>query len=148
MSDYPDLKIGLVAEAKWPVTEETSTRRWGLEGIAVFATPDMIHLVEKAASDAVEPHLPEGRITVGTKVEIAHLAATPVGFTATARAELVEIDRRRLVFRIEVRDELDKVGEGVHERFIVDAAKVNEKMAEKAARKPTGCPPPTAEAAP
>ena len=67
-----------------------------------------------------------------------HLAATPVGFTATARAELVEIDRRRLVFRIEVRDELDKIGEGVHERFIVDAAKVNEKMAEKAARKPTG----------
>ena len=110
MSDFTDLKVGLTAVAEWLVTEETSTRRWGLEGIAVFATPDMVHLVEKAASDAVAPHLPEGRITVGTKVEIAHLAATPVGFTATARAELVKIDRRRLIFRIEVRDELDKVG--------------------------------------
>ena len=65
-------------------------------------------------------------------------AEQAVAVTGPLQAELMEIDRRRLVFRIEVRDELDKIGEGVHERFIVDAAKVNEKMAEKAARKPTG----------
>ncbi|MFQ5694012.1 MAG: thioesterase family protein, partial [Nitrospinota bacterium] len=136
-TDFPGLKIGLAGEASWPVEEETSTRRWGLKGLAVFATPDMVHLVEKAASLAVEPFLPEGWITVGTRVEVSHLAATPVGLTATARAELVEVDRRRLVFRVEVSDEVEKVGEGVHERFIVHSAKVNEKMTEKAARKPS-----------
>jgi predicted thioesterase len=109
-----------------------------MKGIAVFATPDMVHLVEKAASNAVEQHLPDGWLTVGVKVNLIHLAATPVGFTAKARAELVEIDRRRLVFRVEVTDQIEKVGEGTHERFIVNASKVNEKMAEKAARSPSG----------
>ena len=108
-----------------------------MKGIAVLATPDMVHLVEKAASDAVDPHLPEGWLTVGVKVNLTHLAATPVGFTAKARAELAEIDRRRLIFRVEVTDEVEKVGEGTHERFIVNASKVNEKMAEKVARSPS-----------
>ncbi|MFQ5912347.1 MAG: thioesterase family protein [Nitrospinota bacterium] len=135
MSEISGLTTGLRGEATWPVKEETSTRRWGLEGIAVFATPDMVHLLEKAAHEAVQPHLPEGWMTVGIKVEVSHLAATPVGFTATARAELVEIDRRRLVFRVEVHDELEKVGEGVHERFVVNAAKMHERLAEKVARK-------------
>ena len=134
MADFPDIRPGLKGEARWVVTEETSTLRWGMRGIAVLATPDMVHLVEKAASLAVAALLPEGYLTVGTRVEIAHQAATPVGFTATARAELIEVDRRRLLFRVEVFDEVEKVGEGTHERFIVSTEKVSQKMAEKRAR--------------
>ena len=82
----------------------------------------MIRLVEQTAIEAVAPHLAPGQTTVGTRVDIAHLAATPVGMTVTITVELTEVDRRRLAFRVEVRDELDEAGKGTHERFIIDGA--------------------------
>jgi len=93
-----------------------------------------IRLIEQTAIQAVQPHLAPGQATVGTRVDIAHLAATPVGMTVTITVELTEIDRRRLGFRVEVRDELDEVGKGTHERFIIDGAQRMPRLEDKLRR--------------
>lgn len=140
MAEYGTLQVGMRGAAEWPVTLATSTQRWAPEqfpeSIASFATPDLVHLVEKAASNAVDPHLTEGWLTVGTVVHVRHLAATPPGFTVTAAATLTEIDRRRLVFAVEVHDGVDLVGQGTHERFVVRLEQVAQRLREKAARRP------------
>ena len=94
----------------------------------------MIRLVEQTAIEAVAPHLAPGQTTVGTRVDIAHLAATPVGMTVTITVELTEVDRRRLAFRVEVRDELDEAGKGTHERFIIDGAQRLPRLEDKLKR--------------
>ena len=104
------------------------------DAIRVLATPDLIRIVEQTAIECVAPHLPPGQTTVGTRVDIAHLAATPEGMTVTATVELVEVDRRRLGFRVTVRDELDEVARGTHERFIIDGAQRLPKLQEKVTR--------------
>jgi predicted thioesterase len=91
----------------------------------------MIRLIEQTAIEAVAPCLAPGQATVGTRVDVAHLAATPVGMTVTITVELVEVDRRRLGFRVQVRDEVDEAGRGTHERFIVDAAQRMPRLQEK-----------------
>jgi predicted thioesterase len=143
MADFGELAIGLTGRADWLVTPETSTLRWGRgaagafpESMASFATPDLVHLLEKAAANAVDPHLAPGWMTVGVSVQVQHRAATPVGFTVTATATLVEIDRRRLVFRVEARDELDAVADGTHERFVVNTEQAAGRLRDKRARKP------------
>jgi predicted thioesterase len=88
--------------------------------IRVLSTPDMVRLVEQTAILAVQPSLAPGQATVGTRVDIAHLAATPEGMTVTVTVELTAVDRRRLSFRFEVHDEVEKVGEGAHERFVIE----------------------------
>jgi predicted thioesterase len=100
----------------------------------VLSTPDVIRIIEQTAIEAVSAHLAPGQVTVGTKVDIAHLAATPVGMTVTVTVELVEVDRRRLAFRVEVRDELDEVVRGTHERFIIDGAQREPRLQEKLSR--------------
>ena len=97
---------------------------YGSGSIDVLATPAMIALMEGAAARAVQPSLPAGQITVGTRVDVRHLAATPLGVEVRVRAELLEIDGRRLVFRVEAFDPQDKIGEGTHERTIVDPARL------------------------
>ena len=91
----------------------------------------MIGQMEQTAHAAVLPFLEPGQTTVGTLVNIKHLAATPVGMTVRFHAELIEIDRRRLVFKVEAWDEVEKVGEGMHERFIIDAARFIGRLEEK-----------------
>ncbi len=115
-----DLQIGIKGQASWQVTPEVTADRVGSGGLAVFATPMMIALIEKTCYDSVQPYLAEGQGTVGTRVEVSHVAATPVGKTVTAESELVEIDRRRLVFRVSAHDDRGLIGEGTHERFIID----------------------------
>jgi fluoroacetyl-CoA thioesterase len=88
----------------------------------------MIALMENAAWHAVAEHIDEGYVTVGTLVNIKHLAATPLGQSVRARAELIEIDRRRLVFKVEAYDEKQKIGEGFHERFIVQLERFLQKL--------------------
>ena len=90
----------------------------------MFATPAMIALMEGAAARSVQPLLPDGSVTVGTRIDVRHLAATPIGVEVRARAELSEIDFRRLVFRVECFDVTEKVCEGTHERMIVDTARL------------------------
>jgi predicted thioesterase len=114
------LETGLRGEMTTKVTHENTAAFVGAGGVEVFGTPMMIALMENAAWRAVADHLEEGYVTVGTLVNVRHLAATPLGQQVRATAELVEIDGRRLVFRVEAYDEQRKIGEGIHERFIVN----------------------------
>lgn len=113
------LKTGITGEARCLVTPETTAANLGSGALEVFATPAMIALIEKAAWQSVQPMLEEGCGTVGTALRVRHLSATPVGMEVVAKTELREIDGRRLVFKVEVRDAKGIVGDGEHERFIV-----------------------------
>jgi predicted thioesterase len=99
------LAAGLVHSRAVTVTDEMTPAHLRRDPIRVLSTPDMIRLVEQTAIEAVAPYLAPGQATVGTRVDIAHLAATPVGMTLTITVELTEVDRRRLAFQIAVRDE-------------------------------------------
>jgi len=115
------IEIGLVNEIKIIVTDDLTALESNVEGMApVLATPRLISYLERTAHMAVFPLLPPGQSTVGTLVNIRHLAATPVGMAVRFRAELVEVDRRRLLFKVEAWDEVEKICEGQHERFIID----------------------------
>jgi predicted thioesterase len=87
--------------------------------VRVFATPAMIRLMEKAALSSVAPYLEEGSTTVGTRVDVKHLAATPVGMDVVITSKLVEAEGKRLLFEVEARDQVELIGKGTHERFIV-----------------------------
>ena len=115
------METGIKGREEVTVTPELTAESIGSGTVPVFATPMMISLVEKACRCSVEPYLDEGQTTVGTLVNVAHLAATPVGMRVWCETELIEIDRRRLVFRVTVRDDAGPVGEGTHERFIIDS---------------------------
>jgi len=128
------LQVGLTFEKTITVAESHAARHLAGKGIRVFSTPEMVRLMEECALEGVQPLLQPGQNTVGIRVEMRHLTATPMGMRVTARCTLVEIDRRRLVFQAEVHDELDKVGEGVNERFIVEADKQQQRIEEKLAR--------------
>jgi predicted thioesterase len=117
-----------------PVTEALTAGQLHRRGIYVLSTPEMVRLVEHCALEGVQPFLQPNQNTVGMRVDLRHLAGTPMGMKVTARCTLVEIDRRRLVFQAEVHDELEKVGEGTHERFVVDAEKHLQRVQEKQAR--------------
>ena len=114
------LAPGLTGEATTTVTHENTAASVGAGGVEVFGTPMMIALMENAAWRAVVDNLDEGDVTVGTVVNVRHLAATPLGQQIRATAELIEIDGRRLVFNVEAYDENRKIGEGQHEQFIVN----------------------------
>jgi predicted thioesterase len=115
-----ELKIGLEGNADVLVSESNTAKTMGSGDMEVFATPAMIALIEKAAVLAVSECLPEGSSTVGTMINVKHIAATPVGMSVTARATLIQIDGKRLVFTVEAFDGKEKIGEGQHERFIVN----------------------------
>jgi fluoroacetyl-CoA thioesterase len=125
------LKTGIVGEAKVKVTPDNTAVKFGSGAVDVFATPAMIGLMENAAINAVDKLLPQGQATVGTKIESTHTAATPIGMEVTAKATLVELDRKRLVFKVEAYDEKEKIGEGTHERFIIDLEKFLQKAGQK-----------------
>jgi fluoroacetyl-CoA thioesterase len=125
------LAVGRKYSKSVTVTDDMTPAHLRSEPIRVLSTPDMIRLIEQTAIEAVAPCLAPGQATVGTRVDIAHLAATPVGMTVTITVELIEVDRRRLGFRVEVRDELDEAGKGTHERFIVDGAQRMPRLQDK-----------------
>ena len=102
------------------VDESMTADRFGNTGVHVLATPMLVSYFELAAHQLVMPALEPGQGTVGSHIDIYHLAATPIGMRVTFRATLTERDGRRLVFRVEADDERDHVGEGTHERFVVD----------------------------
>ncbi len=122
------LQIGIKGFGEAVVTEALTAKAMGSGELPVYATPAMAALVEETAWRSVAPALEPGQGTVGTKLDIAHLAATPLGRKVRCETILTEIDRRRLVFSAEVFDESGKIGEGTHERFIVD----NERFLAKA----------------
>lgn len=114
------LQTGMTGESTTTVAHENTAAAVGAGGVEVFGTPMMIALMENAAWKAVAHALDEGYVTVGTLVNVSHLAATPLGQQVRATAELIEIDGRRLAFKVEAYDERQKIGEGRHERFIVN----------------------------
>ena len=128
------LEPGLEHAVEILVTEDLVPPHLRGAGVGVFATPEMVRLIERTALEGVLPFLAPGQQTVGTRVELSHTAATPVGMRVRARVRLVEVDRRRLRFQVEVHDELEKVGEATHERFIVDLDKSQARIREKLAR--------------
>lgn len=128
------LQVGLTFEKTITVTESHTARHLAGKGIRVLSTPEMVRLMEECALEGVLPFLQPDQNTVGIRVEMRHLAATPLGMKVTARCTLVEIDRRRLLFQAEVHDELEKVGEGSNDRFIVDRDKHEQRIEEKLAR--------------
>jgi fluoroacetyl-CoA thioesterase len=126
-----ELKPGIKGEATTQVTPEMTANRIASGVVEVYATPQMIGLMEKASSEAVQPYLEAGQSTVGTLVNVTHIAATPIGQKVRARAELVEVDGRRLVFAVVAYDELEKIGEGRHERFIIEESRFLNRVARK-----------------
>jgi len=129
-----EMKPGIKGEATTQVTPEMTANRIASGVVEVYATPQMIALMEKASSEAVQPYLGEGQSTVGTLVNVTHIAATPIGHIVRANAELVEVDGRRLVFQVVAYDEMERIGEGRHERFIIDEGRFLNRVAKKGAQ--------------
>ena len=114
------LQTGIKGHHEQTVTPEMSAARVGSGLVDVFATPMLVALVEQTCYESVLPYLDEGQGTVGTLVNVSHSAATPIGMRVWCDSELTEVDRRRLVFKVRAYDERGEIGEGVHERFVVD----------------------------
>jgi predicted thioesterase len=118
------LTPGLVGEVHATVDASMLASALGSGAVQVFSTPSMIALMENAAARAVEGVLPPGQTTVGTRLDVRHLAATPLGLKVRARAELREVDGRKLTFTVEAFDSQEKIGEGTHERMVVDPTRL------------------------
>jgi predicted thioesterase len=126
-----ELKAGLSGTAEIVVGTRDTAPHVGSGKIGVLATPIMVNLMEAAALQAVERFMPPGYQTVGTHLDVRHFAATPVGLRVRARAELVRIDGRVLTFRIDADDERERLGEGVHERLIINVERFDQRMQKK-----------------
>ena len=122
-----ELKIGVIGEKSVAVTMENTAIAMGSGTLRVFATPSMIALIEGCCAESVEEALPVGITSVGTKVDVEHLAASPIGSSVLCRSKLVEYDGRRLEFEVEVFDNVGLIGKGKHTRFTVDAQKFLDK---------------------
>lgn len=124
------LKVGMKETLEWEVTEKLTTTRGEFK---VFSTPSMCLFAEMAAAKLVTPHLKPGQGQVGLTVTIRHMAPTPIGKTVRAEVELTAVDRRKLTFMINIYDDVEQVGEVVHERFIIDVDKYTERLRKKIA---------------
>ena len=110
---------GLVGRVSWRAEERHSAEAWGSGAVPVFATPSLVGLMETAAMEALRGCLEEGETTVGTRIDVEHIAATPLGDTVHAEARLVSVDGRRLVFELAAHDSVREIGRGRHERIVV-----------------------------
>lgn len=124
-----DLTPGLAGTASLKIERKHCTSRGGPW---VFATPEMVRFSERSCHELVAPIIGAGRHTVGVSVNIRHLAPTLEGQTARAEVELVEVDRRRLKFKVKLYDEIDHIGDCEHERFIIDVDKSGDRLKAKA----------------
>jgi predicted thioesterase len=131
MSDFANLKPGLQGRASLIVSEAMTAPRMGSGQIPVFASPMMIAAMEAAAVDCIERLLPAGHASLGTHLDVAHSAPSPIGARITASAELATIEGRTVTFRVEARDEHEIIGSGTHTRVIVDAARFAANIARK-----------------
>ena len=122
------LTVGMKDTLEWEVTERLTTTRGEFK---VFSTPSMCLLAEMASHKLAAPHLKEGQGQVGMTITIRHMAATPLGKMVRAETELVEIDRRRLKFHVQIFDDVEQVGDVTHERFVIDVDKYTERLRKK-----------------
>jgi fluoroacetyl-CoA thioesterase len=135
MNPASELHAGLSGSTEIVVGTRDTAPHVGSGKIKVLATPVMVSLMEEAALNAVEGHLPPGFQTVGTRLDITHVAATPVGLHVKAGAELTNVEGRRLTFRVWADDEGERIGEGTHERIVVDVARFDARAQRKAPRR-------------
>jgi fluoroacetyl-CoA thioesterase len=131
MVDLSSLRIGLKGSAEIVVGEEHTAPFVGSGRVRVLATPVMINLMEAAALDAVEKLLPEGHQSLGIHLDVRHYAATPVGMGVRVTAELIKVDGRTLDFRVEARDEKEAIGDGLHQRVVVNVARFDQRVQRK-----------------
>ena len=129
------LRSGMAGEAKLLVGEEHTAPRVGSGKVHVLATPVMINVIEAAALEAIEGFLPAGYQSLGTVLNVRHIAATPVGMQVRATAKVVKVDGRTISFSVAVFDEKELVGDGTHERVVVNVAKFDERVQRKLAGK-------------
>jgi predicted thioesterase len=117
------LQVGL----KWTKTEVVNGGNMasaaGSGTVGAYATPSLILLMEIACKECVMPYLEEGMVTVGSSLQVDHIAATPEGMKVTCNCELIEVDRKRLLFKVEAFDEVEQIARGTHERYIVNQDK-------------------------
>ena len=125
------LELGIKGRQETVVTQDMLASNVGSGLVKVFATAMMIALIEKAAVLSIEPYLDEGQGSVGTQVNVSHCSATPLGMKVHAETELIAIDQRKLTFKVAAYDERGLIGEGLHERFIIDMQKFQSKADSK-----------------
>jgi len=128
------LHEGMMFERTWTVTEAEAADRHGNPFVHVLTTPVVIEWMEEAATAGVQSHLSDGQGTVGSAIMMRHLAPTPIGLVVKVVARLTQIDGRRLTFRIEAFDKVEKIAECEHRRVIVELARFHNKAARKAER--------------
>jgi fluoroacetyl-CoA thioesterase len=129
--DLSNLKAGLIGSAEITVQDADTAPRVGSGRVAVLATPVMINLMEAAALNAVERLLPRGFQSLGTRLDVGHYAATPVGMRLRATAEVTKVDGRNIEFRVEAHDDKDRVGDGLHTRVVVNVERFDERVQRK-----------------
>jgi fluoroacetyl-CoA thioesterase len=132
-----ELEAGITMERTYSITRALTAAALaesdptGLTLPAVWSTPDMMAKMEIVSATLVAPHLAPGQMTVGGRNEVSHIAATPIGMTVRVRSTLSQVEGRKLTFAVEAVDEKEKVGDGVHIRYIVERAKFDSRLAEK-----------------
>lgn len=125
------VEIGIKGRQETTVTAANVATKVGSGKVKVFATPMMISLMEKASVLSIEPFLEKGQSSVGTNINVSHCAATPIGMKVWAESEVIDIDRRKITFSVKAFDERGLIGEGTHERFIIDIEKFQAKAENK-----------------
>lgn len=126
-----NIQIGARGEARFAVTADNAISFLGIDSARVLATPWLIMYLEMTSRDTVKPLLLDGSDTVGTHVNVRHLAATPIGMTARFEAEVIAVDGRRITFRVGAWDDKEQIADGTHERFVVDIERFAEKVQAK-----------------
>lgn len=129
----PSIPVGLKGEQKRVVTSDIAIDFVGLEGARVLATPALIMLLEMTCRNSIVPLLAAGYDSLGTEVNVRHLAATPIGMEVTIKSEVIAVDDRRVKFKVEAFDSKEQVADGTHERFIVNIERFAKRLAEKKA---------------
>ncbi|MBP3242871.1 MAG: thioesterase family protein [Ruminococcus sp.] len=126
-----DVTIGACASAELTVNDQNLAVNVGSGSLEVFATPEMVMLMEKAACKCMEQFIDDGETTVGTEMNVKHIAATPKGMTVTANACVTEVNGREIVFKVTASDQSGAIGEGIHKRFLVNSEKFTAKTYSK-----------------
>jgi fluoroacetyl-CoA thioesterase len=133
MSSTAAINVGLIGRTELTVGEEHTAPRIGSGRVHVLATPVMINLFEAAALAAIEHLLPPGHQSLGTRLDVSHVAATPVGMRVLAEAEVIAVEGRVVTFRVAARDQRDLIGEGTHQRMVVNLERFDQRVQEKIA---------------
>jgi len=128
----PTIPVGLKGEKRCRVTDDIAINFLGLEGARVLATPSMINLLEYTCRDSILPYLDAGFDSVGTEVNVKHLAATPMGWEVRFESEVISVDDRRVMFKVAAFDDKEQIADGTHERFVIHVERFAKRLAEKA----------------